>query len=62
MKQIADLLVVNINYNKSLSLWDWYFEAINLDLCKPTEMCVQICKNARFARIFFCGASMYVQF
>ena len=47
MKQIADLLVVNINYNKSLSLWDWYFEAINLDLCKPTEMCAQICKHGR---------------
>ena len=47
MKQIADLLAVNINYNKSLPLWDWYLEEINLDLCKPTEMFAQICKHGR---------------
>ena len=45
MKQIAHLLAVNINYYESLFWWNWHFEEIDLDLCKPTEMCVQICKN-----------------
>ena len=46
-KQIADLLAVNVNYYESLHWWDWHFKEINLDLCKPTEMCVQICKHGR---------------
>ena len=46
-KQIADLLAVNVNYYESLHWWDWHFKEINLDIYKPTEMCIQICKHGR---------------